>query len=327
MAKWLRIFVIVAWIVSQPKVWAEPSDGMMVDAAREGDLSRLQTLIVSGTNINAKDENGATPLMLASQADRADIVKVLISAKADVNAKAVNGVTPLIAASGMGHAKIVRLLVGAGADVNVSVESGATALFAAAQEGYPDVVQLLIAAGADVNAKTADGTTLIMISSSKGYASVLRVILKSKKTRSSVDTKLSNGRTALMMASAAGNSEAVQVLLAAKADVNLKDSDGDTAYKAAWRSKLPYTAAVLKKAGASIDVPGCRPHLLVIANGTLTELHVGGEQFEPVFDPEGTVELIEDAATQAEVKKVPQKLKLVCHDGFWLGPYGTVLSE
>ena len=58
------------------------------------------------------------PELMPSQADHVQVVKLLLEAKADIDAKANNGATALIMASSEGHSDIVRLLLEAKADVN-----------------------------------------------------------------------------------------------------------------------------------------------------------------------------------------------------------------
>lgn len=73
-------------------------------------------LISKGANVNAKDTNGSTPMLLASQhCGQAPLIKALIKAGADVNAKAAGGATPLMMADIMKCADTVKLLKAAGA--------------------------------------------------------------------------------------------------------------------------------------------------------------------------------------------------------------------
>ena len=61
-----------------------------------------------------------------------------------------NGATPLLIASQEGELSCARLLLEAGAVVNQTDEDGATPLFMACQEGHLECVQLLLKAGAAV---------------------------------------------------------------------------------------------------------------------------------------------------------------------------------
>jgi len=52
-------------------------------------------LIKAGADVNAKDQNGITPLQIAIIESKFEIAKLLVEAGADVNAKDQNGITPL----------------------------------------------------------------------------------------------------------------------------------------------------------------------------------------------------------------------------------------
>jgi ankyrin repeat protein len=88
-----------------------------------------------------------------------EAVKQHLAAGVDVNAKSDDGGTPLLYAAAYGHKKIVELLIAAGADVNVKNENGKTTLHFAVLNGRKVIGELLIAKGADVNAKDEDGKT------------------------------------------------------------------------------------------------------------------------------------------------------------------------
>jgi len=88
-----------------------------------------------------------------------EAVKQHLAAGTDVNAKSDDGGTPLLYAAAYGHKEIVELLIAADADLNVRDEDGKTTLHFAALNGRKVIVELLIAKGADVNAKDEDGET------------------------------------------------------------------------------------------------------------------------------------------------------------------------
>jgi len=84
---------------------------------------------------------------------------VLLASKADVNAKGNNGTTPLHEAAGIGSKDVVELLLAKGADVNARDGEGDTPLHRAAAAGHKDVVELLLANKANVNARDDSGMT------------------------------------------------------------------------------------------------------------------------------------------------------------------------
>ena len=126
-------------------------------AAELGNIEAVKQHLDDGTEVNAKDENGLTPLHFAKTKEIADL---LISKGADVNAKeAKNRITPLHWAAWRGRKEIAELLIAKGADVNVKNKDGGTPLHNAAWKGHVEIAKLLIVKNADVNAKDVEGQT------------------------------------------------------------------------------------------------------------------------------------------------------------------------
>jgi ankyrin repeat protein len=67
----------------------------LIRAIRSNSTGDVTSLIERGANVNAKDEEGATPLMIAAGMGRVEMVKLLLSKGADVNARDNSGVTAL----------------------------------------------------------------------------------------------------------------------------------------------------------------------------------------------------------------------------------------
>jgi cytohesin len=103
-----------------------------------------------------------------------EAVKQNLAAGTDVNAKNEWGGTPLHYATFGGHKEVVELLIAKGADVNAKDNVGETPLHWAAKEGNKEVVELLIAKGADVNAKDDVGDTPVDWTDNKEIADLLR---------------------------------------------------------------------------------------------------------------------------------------------------------
>jgi ankyrin repeat protein len=89
----------------------------LLDSPPLNDTRAVNALIDHGANVNAKDPDGNTLLMLVSACDdaSADTVKRLIAGGADVNAKNPRGETALDFARGRGKTAVVDLLVETGA--------------------------------------------------------------------------------------------------------------------------------------------------------------------------------------------------------------------
>ena len=87
----------------------------LLQAACDGDVFKVKSLLEQGADINAKDKNGRTALILATEKGYVEIVKVLLEHGADVNAIDKNCNVPLSLAKEKGHSEIAQLLKQAGA--------------------------------------------------------------------------------------------------------------------------------------------------------------------------------------------------------------------
>jgi len=202
-------------------------------AARAGDLEQVKAFIEEGTDINAKDKSGATPLFSAVLADDNDVAKLLIAKGADVNAKLEDGATPLHVVLSLGKKDVVKdvaaLLIAKGADVNAKNRNGETPLLDAAYFGNSEIAELLIAKGADVDAKSTrrsiSGITPLYTACSRGHKGVAEVLIAKG---ADVNIKDSNGQTPLHLACVRGHKDVVELLIPKGADTNAKDNEEQT---------------------------------------------------------------------------------------------------
>ena len=71
-------------------------------------MARL--LVEAGADIDMAKDNGATPLLIASQEGHKEVVKTLLDLGADANLAMTEGTTPLQIAKGNNYLEIVALL-------------------------------------------------------------------------------------------------------------------------------------------------------------------------------------------------------------------------
>jgi len=83
-----------------PPLSASDVNDLLVHFIEKGLLKAVKSLHKQGVDINAKDEDGRTPLYTAAHSGKIDILKYFISKGADVNAKCNKGRTPLHLAAG-----------------------------------------------------------------------------------------------------------------------------------------------------------------------------------------------------------------------------------
>ena len=147
-------------------------------AAREGDLEKVKTVLKRNPDmVFSKDSDGRTPLHWSAEHGHKAVVDLLLFKKADVNAKTNNGMTPLLVATGVWCQKAaVELLLANQADVNAKSNDGTTPLHHAALHGYKDVAELLLAHKPDVNAKNSDGRTPFALAKFMGHEDVAELL-------------------------------------------------------------------------------------------------------------------------------------------------------
>merc|ERR1719379_3202041 len=118
------------------------------DAARRGDLQRLQEFLKDGKAVDARDFKGVTPLGYAVGHDQLSIVKFLIDAKANVNEVDGAGNSAVPFAAGYGRAKVLEHLLARGANASKVNQMGMTPMAAAQQNNQQQAVALLQRHGA-----------------------------------------------------------------------------------------------------------------------------------------------------------------------------------
>jgi uncharacterized protein len=147
-------------------------------------VSNVRMLLDSGVNVEARDEEGETPLMRAASYGQTEIFELLLARGARINVRDNRGTTPLIAAAcacalaTMNDTyDIIKALLEKGANVNARTRDGTTALMMAA--GSPDdaaSVKLLLSKGADPMAKDNQGKTAITFAKDSPFPEKVRLL-------------------------------------------------------------------------------------------------------------------------------------------------------
>ena len=113
----------------------------------------VTTCLEAGSDSNARDKDGVTPLHWAAAFnENPAVITILLHAGAGLNVRSQNGYTPLHAAGYNETPAIITPLLEAGADLNTRDEAGMTPLHhAAGHNNNPSVITALLNAGADLN--------------------------------------------------------------------------------------------------------------------------------------------------------------------------------
>jgi glucuronoarabinoxylan endo-1,4-beta-xylanase len=199
-----------------------------------GDGDAVKYLIESGADINAKANDGYTPLHMAAsnfsdnvnkpnkveEMTKYDIFRLVMNAKPDISAVTADGMTPL-------HAAVINAYTGWRQDARHSLQR----------------IEDLITAGINPEAKDRNGRTALHLACMQGYlrytgvpsvkADVAELLIRKKSGMNAVDNE---GKTPLHYAVKMGYSEIVLALVKAGADTAIQDNNGDTPGSLAQKS-------------------------------------------------------------------------------------------
>jgi hypothetical protein len=153
-------------------------------------------------------ENAA--LARATARGREDTVRELLEQGSDINAGNRHGQTPLHLAAKQGNSELMRLLLEQGALVDAAESAaGYTPLHTAATQGRADLCELLIRYGAEPDVLTGNLESPLHLAIEKGHAGVVAVLLK---YRARLDVRNKNGLTPLQRAEQLKNMEIVNLI-------------------------------------------------------------------------------------------------------------------
>lgn len=109
---------------------------------KRGDLGWVGLLVQKGANINLKDNQGNSPLMLATIARWGDGISLFIRLKAQVNAQNRLGESALLKAVQNRDSDSAKTLLDAGANPDLADNGGVTPRSAAAADGRGPIARL-----------------------------------------------------------------------------------------------------------------------------------------------------------------------------------------
>ena len=181
-------------------------------------------LITAGSDTNALDSQGETPLLLATRRTTTiDLIAVLLHAGTDSNIVNKEGVCALQIASSGGNATIIRMLLDVGAQVvnPNSKPSSFPPLLAAARNGHTDACRMLINAGVPLDCTNASGHTSLHVAAFGGHLSIVSLLLELGADVNACDN---THQTALTMATLKGATAIVKALLQVGANPNVATS-------------------------------------------------------------------------------------------------------
>lgn len=156
------------------------------DVVSAGNSEVLGFMIDRGGNVEDRNEEGYTSLMLAARHNIQNIASLLLESGANVNAKTTDGWTALM----MSRSKdIVKLLIDHNAEVDATNNSGETALMLAAKYGEKEFVEVLIDYGANKLMKDRYGHTAFDLAMRFGHHDLAQLICRVENQKRFNSTK------------------------------------------------------------------------------------------------------------------------------------------
>ncbi|KAK3090273.1 hypothetical protein FSP39_010553 [Pinctada imbricata] len=147
-------------------------------AAKLGDTI-IKTLIQHGSESNARDQDGNTPLHIAAMNCRNDAIEALTNAsQEEINDGDDDGLTPLMKAAISGNSGTVKLLISKGGDISARDENCCTALLLVSRKGLADVMNILLDNYADINATDKQKNTSLHLACYGGHAACVSLLLR-----------------------------------------------------------------------------------------------------------------------------------------------------
>lgn len=197
------------------------TDDLLLAAAAVGDVAGIGEAIAAGANVNARDDDGRTGLLIATQMRQLEAFRALIDAEADVDLQDDRLDNPFLYAGAEGILDILKLANEAGADPAITNRYGGIALIPASERGHVETVRYLLSES-DVDIDHVNKL---------GWTALLEAIL------------LSDGGPR--------HQEIVRLLLEHGADPDLADKDGIKPLSHARARGQQEIASILQAEGAT----------------------------------------------------------------------------
>ena len=154
------------------------------DAVKYGKEEATTWFLDHGIDIETRDEEDDTALLVCLKEEEIELAKVLINRGANVNVKGRWNSTALHITEDINIAKI---LLKKGANINAKDEDGETPLYIAVNSGDRniDYIKFLLENGADIEIKNEDGKTPLMVAEEDGNEAIIELLKNSKKQKAS----------------------------------------------------------------------------------------------------------------------------------------------
>ncbi|CAK4937695.1 unnamed protein product [Aphanomyces euteiches] len=213
-----------------------------LDAVARQSIPDLLDSINDGRDINERNAMGQSALHLAVSMPKAvDFIDVLLEHGADVNAKDYDGLTPLMVVASHGNLQLLKFVMGRAPSIRLNAvdNKGFSALHHACAKNQVEICDYLVALASDhqvvLNAASYDGMYPLHVLAILGHVECACALQQGPWDVNVYDAE---GRTPLHLAIASNRSAFVMFLLEMGADPSAKDALSRTPLHYAMECKL-----------------------------------------------------------------------------------------
>ncbi|MDQ3156250.1 MAG: ankyrin repeat domain-containing protein [Actinomycetota bacterium] len=190
------------------------ADRDLLRAAEKGDADAAALALRAGADLESRNDQRQTPLLLAAANDRYAVARLLVDLGADPDALDARHDTPWLVTGVTGSVAMLETLLPAHPDLTIKNRYGGLSPIPAGERGHADYIRRVVSTDVNLNhvndlGWTALLETVILGDGSKPYQDIVETLV-----RAGVDTSIKdkNGRTALDHAKSKGYTNIVRAL-------------------------------------------------------------------------------------------------------------------
>jgi ankyrin repeat protein len=156
-AQFEQLFCLTKWWIKRAK--GRYGKFALHNASALGDIDSVKKLVANGYDIDLKNEEQKTPILLAAVGGHIDCWKYMVEDRCDFTLIETTSHAALHIVIGLKDLESFQYLIEKKADVNTKSSEGKTPLHVACQVGLLSFLECLIEEGANIDAKDSEGKT------------------------------------------------------------------------------------------------------------------------------------------------------------------------
>ncbi|XP_038514213.1 ankyrin repeat domain-containing protein 26-like isoform X3 [Canis lupus familiaris] len=246
-----NILIAQKLLFNKGEIEAKNKDGLtpLLVAVNEK-KEKMVAFLLEEANINAVDYTKRSCLHLACANGHEDMVKLLVDRKCQLNLRDVENTTALLKAVQSQDEACVDILLKHGANPDLKDIKGNTALHYAALGDNVTIAQKLLLKKVNMEIRNKDGLTPLLLAINEKKEKMVAFLVEKANINAVDYTK----RSCLHLACANGHEDMVKLLVDRKCQLNLRDVENTTALLKAVQSQDEACVDILLKHGANPDL-------------------------------------------------------------------------